>query len=208
MQSRPFHTDPHVLGEVNAINTDQNKGSLSAELFEEKLEEINQDLSKLDMAIEFQSESNSPTSKENHLESMTINEIFLKSIQARATPLGSPCVPLSVLPDTSNLNTVNATTWKRQVRSTTGTDVIMVDVMGSKRSAYPTGGQPELQRKKKKKKRKKRLFLELVPNPAKTNKSFLLELSGAWEPTYKESACKISVGKRSLRCVFSQYMDR
>ena len=152
MQSRPFHTNPHVLGEVNAINTDQNKGSLSAELFEEKLEEINQDLSKLDMAIEFQSESNSPTGKENHLESMKINEIFLKSIQARATPLGSPCVPLSALPDTSNLNTVNATTWKRQVRSTTGTNVIMVDVMGLKRSAYPTGGQPELQEKKKKKK--------------------------------------------------------
>ena len=103
------------------------------------------------MAIEFQSESNSPTGKENHLESMKINEIFLKSIQARVTPLGSPCVPLSVLPDTSNLNTVNATTWKRQVRSTIGTNVIMVDVMGLKRSAYPTGGQPELQEKKKKK---------------------------------------------------------
>ena len=204
MQSRPFHTDPHVLGEVDAINTDQNKGSLSAELFEEKLKEINQDLSKLDMAIEFQSESNSPTGKENHLESMKINEIFLKSIQARVTPLGSPCVPLSVLPDTSNLNTVNATTWKRQVRSTIGTNVIMVDVMGLKRSAYPTGGQPELQEKKK----KKRLFLELVPNIARTNKSFMLELSGAWEPTYRESACKISVGKRSLRCVFSRYMDR
>ena len=51
--SRPFHTDPHVLGEVNAINTDQNRGSLSVELFEEKLEEINQDLSKFDMTTEF-----------------------------------------------------------------------------------------------------------------------------------------------------------
>ena len=147
MQSRPFHTNPHVLGEVNAINTDQNKGSLSAELFEEKLEEINRDFSKFDTAIEFQSGSNSPTGKENHLESMTINEIFLKSIQARATPRGSPCVPLSVLPDTSNLNTVDATTWKRQVRSTTGTDVIMADVMGSKRSAHPIGGQTELHKK-------------------------------------------------------------
>ena len=111
--SRPFHTDPHVLGEVNAINTDQNRGSLSVELFEEKLEEINRDLSKFDTTTEFQSESNSPTSKENNLESMTINEIFLKSTQARATPLGSPHVPLYVLPDTSNVNTENAATWKR-----------------------------------------------------------------------------------------------
>ena len=111
-------------------------------------------MSKFDTAIEFQSESNSPTGKENHLESMTINEIFLKSIQARATPRGSPYVPLSVLPDTSNLNTVDAATWKRQVRSTTGTDVIMVDVMGSERSSHPTGGQPELQKKKQGKKKK------------------------------------------------------
>ena len=36
-------------------------GSLSAELFEEKLEEINRDLRKFDAATEFHSKSNSPT---------------------------------------------------------------------------------------------------------------------------------------------------
>nr|POE79110.1 hypothetical protein CFP56_25450 [Quercus suber] len=80
---------------------------------------------------------------------MTINEIFMKATQACATPSGSTCAPLSVLPNTSNLNTVNAATWKRQVRYTTGTNVIMEDAVGSKRSAHPTRGQPELQKKKK-----------------------------------------------------------
>ena len=47
MESRPFHTNHNNLGEVNAINTDQNRGSLSAELFEEKLEELNHDLRNL-----------------------------------------------------------------------------------------------------------------------------------------------------------------
>ena len=113
-------------------------------MFEEKLEELNQDLSKFDMATEFQSKSNSPTGKENILESMTINEIFMKATQARATSSGSTRAPLSVLPDTSNLNTVNVATWKRQVRYTTSTDVIMEDAVGLKRSAHPIGGQPEL----------------------------------------------------------------
>ena len=150
MELSPFHTDQNVLGEVNAINTNQNKGSLSAKLFEEKLEEINRDLRKFDTAIEFHSESNSPTGKENNFQSMTISEIFLKSTQSRATPHGSPRVPLSILPDTSNINTGNSATWKRQARSTIGTDVIMADAVGSKRSAHPIGGQLELQKKKKK----------------------------------------------------------
>ena len=109
-------------------------------------------MSKFDTATEFQSKSNSPTGKENISESMTINETFMKATQARATPSGSNQAPLSVLLDTSNLNTMNVATWKRQVRYTTGTDVIMEDAVDSKRSAHPTGGQPELQKKKKKKK--------------------------------------------------------
>nr|POF02718.1 hypothetical protein CFP56_04951 [Quercus suber] len=80
---------------------------------------------------------------------MTINEMLMKATQARATPSGSTRAPLTVLSDVSNINTVNAATWKRQVRYSTGTDVIMEDAVGSKRSVHPTGGQPELQKKKK-----------------------------------------------------------
>nr|POF04611.1 hypothetical protein CFP56_39146 [Quercus suber] len=135
MESSPFHMDHNDLGEVNAINAGQNRGSLSAELFEEKLEEINRDLRKFDAAIEFHSESNSPMGKENNLES------FLKSTQSGATSHGCSCVPLSVLLDTSNINTGNSATWKCQARSITGTYVIMADAVGSKRSAHLNGGQ-------------------------------------------------------------------
>ena len=105
-------------------------------------------MSKFDSVTEFQSKSNSPTGKENISKSMTINEIFMKATQAHATTSGSNRAPLSIIPDTSNINTANATTWKRQMRYTTGTDAIMEDAVGSKRSAHPTGGQPELQKKK------------------------------------------------------------
>nr|POE91701.1 hypothetical protein CFP56_34473 [Quercus suber] len=149
VESMPFHTDSHVEIEVMAGDTDQIKGRLSAELFEEKLEEINRELSKFDTATDSQPKSNSPTGKENIVESMTINEMLMKATQARATPSGSTRTPLIVLSDVSNINTVNAATWKRQVRYSTGTYVIMEDTVGSKRSVHPTGGQPELQKKKK-----------------------------------------------------------
>nr|POE76077.1 hypothetical protein CFP56_05043 [Quercus suber] len=82
--------------------------------------------------------------KENFLESMTLNEIFIRASQACATPLGSNRVPLSAILDTSNTHTVTSGTWKRQVRHSSGIDVIMEDAVGSKRSVHPTGGQLEL----------------------------------------------------------------
>ena len=88
MDSSPFHMDQNFFGEVNAINTDQNMGSLSTKLFEKKLEDINQDLRRFDAVTKFHSESKSPMGKENNLESITINEIFLKSTQSRATSHG------------------------------------------------------------------------------------------------------------------------
>ena len=80
---------------------------------------------------------------------MTINEIFLKSTQSRAPSHGCPRVPLSILLDTSNINTRNSAMWKHQARSITSTVVIMADAVGSKKSARPNGGQSELQKKKK-----------------------------------------------------------
>ena len=98
MESSPSHTDHNDFCEVNATNPEQNMGSLSVDPFEEKLEEINRDLWKFNAATKFHSESNSSTSKENNLESMTINEIFLKSTQSRATPHGLSRVPSLLYP--------------------------------------------------------------------------------------------------------------
>nr|POF09520.1 hypothetical protein CFP56_16430 [Quercus suber] len=112
-ESMPFYKHTHVEPEVNEEVTDKIRGGISAKLFEEKLEEINRDLRKFDMVTEIQPISNSPTGKENFLESMTLNEIFLKASQARATSLGSNRVPLSAIPDTSNTHIVTLATWKQ-----------------------------------------------------------------------------------------------
>ena len=94
--------------------------------------------------------------------------------------------PLSILSDTSQLNTGNIATWTCQLRYTTGTDVIMEDAVGSKQSAHPTRGQRSYKKKRKLFLRlvkvTKRDWRRLVPSPARTNESFMLELSGAWEP--------------------------
>ena len=147
-ESMPFHKHTHVEPEVNEEVKEQIKGGNFVELFEEKLEEINRDLRKFDTATEIQPISNSSTSKENFLESMTLNEIFMRASQTCVTPLGSNRVPFSAIPDTLNTHTVTSATWKRQVRHNSGTDVIMEDAVGLKRSVHPTGGQPELQKKK------------------------------------------------------------
>nr|POF08348.1 hypothetical protein CFP56_69825 [Quercus suber] len=115
-ESMPFHKHTYVEPEVNEEVTKQIIGGISAELFEEKLEEINRDLRKFDTATEIQPISNSSTGKENFLESMTLNEIFKRASQACATPLGSNRVPLSAIPDTSNTYTKTSATWKRQCK--------------------------------------------------------------------------------------------
>ena len=149
MESSPFHTDHDVFYEVKTTNLDQNLGSLSADLFEEKLEEINRDLRRFDAITELHSKSNSSMGKENNLESMTINEIFFKSTQLHAAPSGLSRVPLFTISKTTNIKTGNSSTWKRLARSTLGIDVIMAETVGSKRSARHTGSQSELQKKKK-----------------------------------------------------------
>ena len=57
--------------------------------------------------------------------------------------------PLSRVLDVSNILVMNAATWRRQSRNTTGIDVIMEDTVGSKRSTSNMGSQPELQKKRK-----------------------------------------------------------
>lgn len=104
------------------------------ESFEEKIEEINRDMGRFDAITELYSETNSSTGKENSLESMTINEIYLKSTQSRAPP-SCNLVCHSTIFESTNINTRNTATWKRLARSIPGTDIIMAEAMGSKRSA-------------------------------------------------------------------------
>ena len=59
-------------------------------------------------------------------------------------------------------------------------------------------------------KNKYRYWQRLVPSPTRSNESLSIELSWAWKPTYKRSACRLGVGKRSLCRVFrlEQFQQR
>nr|POE97406.1 f-box protein [Quercus suber] len=124
---------------------------VSAELFEEQIQELDRDIHKYDPLPELITKNIACTGKENDFESLTINEIFeMGRSQARGQPLYQPTrTPLSQIPDATNVPVINTATWKRQNRITTGTDVIMEDTVGSKRSTSTMGGQLELQKKRK-----------------------------------------------------------
>ena len=138
MESNPSHASVEIR-------------SVSAEQFEEQIKELDHDIHKFDPPPELFTKNMSCTGKENDFESLTINEIFeLGKSQARGQPLDhSVRTPLSHIPDVSNITVMNTATWRRQNRSNTGTDVIMEDTVGSKRSTSNMGSQPELQKKGK-----------------------------------------------------------
>ena len=137
--------------ESNPPHTSMEIRSVSDEQFEEQIKELDHDIHKFDPTLELTTKNISCTGKENVFESLTINEIFeLGKSQARGQPLDhSARTPLSRVPDVLNIPVMNAATWRRQSRITTRINVIMEDIVGSKRSTSNMGSQPELQKKRK-----------------------------------------------------------
>ena len=123
---------PHISMEIRSVSDEQ---------FEEQIKELDHDIHKFDPTPELTTKNISCTGKENVFESLTINEIFeLGKSQACGQPLDhSARTPLSRVPDVSNILVMNAATWRRQSRITTRIDVIMEDIMGSKRSTSNMG---------------------------------------------------------------------
>ena len=151
MESSPSHMVLDYHFALKTKNPRLDMRELSAELFEERIKEIDKDIERFDAKTEFCSKNNSFTGKENNLESMTINEIFLANAQARAQPQKIHSqAPLSTLPDTTNIPTKGSATWKRLARDVIGTDVVMTKAVGSKRGTRHTGDQIELLKNKKK----------------------------------------------------------
>ena len=189
----------------------------AAEIFQEKIEEIDQELNKLDPKAELSSNKIANTGKEKLLESLAIantgKENILEALSIHeSTPLvtqvaranqpqlkrSAPRVPLSVLPDRINIPENKVATWKRINRTDMGTDVIIEDFMGEKRSADIFDSQTELLKKRKVSpggKNNNEILAELeVSSSARSNESLVLEHSGAWEPTNGKLACRDHVG--------------
>ena len=144
-------TNHGLQKESNPPHTSMEIRSESDELFEEKIQELDCDIHKFDPNPELITKNISCTGKENDFESLTINEIFeLGRSQAHDQPLYQLArTPLSHVPDASNVPIMNTASWRHQNRIITGTDVIMEDTVGSKRSTSNMGSQPELQKKRK-----------------------------------------------------------
>ena len=108
---------------------------LHAELFEEKFQEIDQYIGILDPTPELSFKNIQAIGKENFLESFSINDVEKGRIQTHAHALPcQPRLPLSVLPDALNVPGSNEGTWKRISKSCVGTDVVMEEAMGTKRT--------------------------------------------------------------------------
>ena len=134
MESSPSHMDQGIHFALNIENSRLDMRGLFAELFEEIIKEIDQDIGRFKAVVELCSKINSLMGKENNLESMTINEIYLTTTQSRAQPQTLPdSAPLFALLDASNIPTGSAATWKQLARSVTGTNVVMAKAVGSKR---------------------------------------------------------------------------
>lgn len=109
----------------------------SDEIFEERIEEIDKQLSKFDPNTDIASKNIAGTCKENLLESLSItNTLALVTQHSHAhqphSSLPTSQVPLSVLPDRNNRTIVKEATWKRICRTYMGADTIMEDSVGEK----------------------------------------------------------------------------
>ena len=94
------------------------------------------------------------TSKENFLESLSLNDTAPLATQNACAhqPLPSQPtsrVPLSVLFDNNLVPVVKETTWKRITRKDIGSDTVMEDLVGEKRRTDIINSQSELLKKRK-----------------------------------------------------------
>lgn len=111
MESSPSHMDQGIHSALNIENLGLDIRGLSAELFTEIIKEIYQDIGRFEAIVELWSKSISLRGKENNLESMTINEIYLTTTQSRAQPQTLLArAPLFTLPDTMNMPTRSVAT--------------------------------------------------------------------------------------------------
>ena len=80
---------------------------------------------------------------------MEIRSVFDELFEEQIQELDHDIHKYNPTPELITKNISCTATWRRQNRITIGIDVIMEDIMGSKRSTSNMGSQPELQKKRK-----------------------------------------------------------
>nr|POE90886.1 hypothetical protein CFP56_26532 [Quercus suber] len=143
-----------ITGKLNGKSTDLVDGQSAAELFEERIAEIDKELKRYDQAITPNAKNIGDTDKENLLESLSLtNDQFVSTEPTRAQqpPILMPHsrAPLAVIDENSVQISQRTVTWKRINRTEVRTDIVMEDIVGEKRGCDGKDDQSELLKKRK-----------------------------------------------------------
>lgn len=142
--AQDFQKDPN---EESPIIMPENQ---SKELFEEQIQEIDQELCKFDVNKESFLEKQWGYNKENILEALTINEGGSSTkVHSRAHPSSIlNRATAAIIAEPTSSPELNIRRWKQVTRAETKSDIVMEEAMGEKRSGREED-QSDLQKRRK-----------------------------------------------------------
>ena len=119
--------------------TDLKENRSADEIFEERIVEIDKELKRFDQTITSAAKNIANTGKENFLASLSLTDdqpMDTQTSRARQPQILMPLsrAPLSVIDENTMQKIERGATWKRLNRTEVGTDVVMEDIVGEKRS--------------------------------------------------------------------------
>nr|POE52557.1 hypothetical protein CFP56_51692 [Quercus suber] len=148
--------EPNISGITgkNGKSTDLEDRQTAAELFEERIAEIDKELKRYHQAITPDAKNIGDTSKENLLESLSLTDdqfVSAEPTRAQQPPILMPHsrAPLAVIDENNVQISQRTATWKRINRIEVGIDIVMEDIVGEKRGCDGKDNQSELLKKRK-----------------------------------------------------------
>nr|POE61223.1 hypothetical protein CFP56_34382 [Quercus suber] len=143
-----------IIGDLNGKSTELEGDQSAADIFEERLAEIDKDLKRYDQELNTDAKNIGGTGRENFLESLSLNTdqpVYTQPSCAQQHPILMPLsrAPLSAIDENNVKNLQRGATWKRLNRTEGGTDTVMEDIVGEKRGCDGEDDQFELLKKRK-----------------------------------------------------------
>nr|POE55975.1 hypothetical protein CFP56_62804 [Quercus suber] len=143
-----------IIGDLNGKSTELEGDQSAADIFEERLAEIDKDLKRYDQELNTDAKNIGATEGENFLESLSLiidQPVHTQPSRAQQHPILRPLsrAPLSAIVENNVKNLQRGATWKRLNRTEGVTDTVMEDIVGEKRGSNCEDDQFELLKKRK-----------------------------------------------------------
>lgn len=127
-----------IIGKLNGKLTDLEGGQSTAEIFEERIVEIDKDLKRYDQAITPDAKNIGDNGKENFLEFLSLTDdqpVYTQPSRAQQPPILMPLsrAPLSVIDENNVQKFQRGATWKRLNKTKVRLDIVMEDIVGGKK---------------------------------------------------------------------------